>query len=147
MPITSSNFVLFTMWHALFLDFHLAIHGYALLQLKFYAIFFRLTVVINQKVMNELLEKIRLQKRIPVDEDHLRWTPLVQAGNKDTTFEEHELSSDENESQRNNSINHHSKVQNSEEEDTGLKMRKRKKNSKKMPLKIDSEEDTEDEKV
>ena len=118
-----------------------------LLQLKLYAIFFRLTVVINQKVMNELLEKIRLQKRIPVDEDHLRWTPLVQAGNKDTTFEEHELSSDENESQRNNSINHHSKVQHSDEEDTGLKMRKRKKKSKKMPLKIDSEEDTEDEKV
>ena len=40
----------------------------------------RVTIVINERVMSDHMEKIKTQKRILIDEDALRWTPLVQLG-------------------------------------------------------------------
>lgn len=40
----------------------------------------RVTIVINEKIMAEHMAKISKQKRIPIEEEALRWTPLVQSG-------------------------------------------------------------------
>ena len=59
----------------------------------------KLTIVINEKVMLEHVEKIAGQKRIPLDDDALQWTPVVVPmnlfegtgmyyGNDDTTAKE-----------------------------------------------------------
>ena len=36
--------------------------------------------MINEKIMAEHMAKISKQKRIPIEEESLRWTPLVQSG-------------------------------------------------------------------
>ena len=49
--------------------------------------------------MKENIEKVRQQKRIPIDEDCLRWTPLVQSGNPSTIMRDahHDSSGSEHE--------------------------------------------------
>jgi len=55
----------------------------------------KVTIVINEKVMADHMAKINQQKRIPIDEEALRWTPLVQSGNPAQIMKDAHLSSDE----------------------------------------------------
>ena len=40
----------------------------------------RVTIVINERVIADHMAKLKQQKRVPIDEEALRWTPLVQSG-------------------------------------------------------------------
>ena len=42
--------------------------------------FFRVTIVINERVIADHMAKLKQQKRVPIDEEALRWTPLVSSG-------------------------------------------------------------------
>ena len=55
----------------------------------------QVAIVINERVMSEHMAKIKMQKRIIIDEDALRWTPLVQSGNPANIMKDAHLSSDE----------------------------------------------------
>lgn len=39
-----------------------------------------MTIVINERVIADHMAKLKKQKRVPIDEEALRWTPLVQSG-------------------------------------------------------------------
>ena len=41
---------------------------------------YRVTIVINERVISDHMAKLKQQKRVPIDEEALRWTPLVQSG-------------------------------------------------------------------
>lgn len=55
----------------------------------------KVTIVINQRVMSEHMAKVKAQKRVPIDEEALRWTPLVQSGNPSQIMKDANLSSDD----------------------------------------------------
>ena len=93
--------------------------------------------------MNEHMEKIQLQKRVLIDEDNLRWTPLVQVGNPGNIMKDHESSNSEDEGHGGKTQNEEKEAQHSEEEET-IKTRKKKRKGKKAALKIDSEESAEE---
>ena len=93
--------------------------------------------------MNEHMEKIQLQKRVLIDEDNLRWTPLVQVGNPGNIMKDHESSNSEDEGHGGTTQNEEKEAQNSEEEGT-FKNRKKKRKGRKAALKIDSEESAEE---
>lgn len=90
--------------------------------------------------MNEHMEKIQLQKRVPIDEDHLRWTPLVQGGNPSNLMKDHEFSHTEDEDQEEEAGIKNVEEPCSEEEDNCIKTRKIRKKGRKVPFKLDSEE-------
>eukprot|EP00795_Rhopilema_esculentum_P005106 gene5106-225_t len=100
----------------------------------------KLIIVINEKVMNEHMEKIRLQKRVAIDEDNLRWTPLVQVGNPGNIMKDHESSHSEEDGPEGDTKEAQTEPQQSDDEDTSIKGRTSKKKSKKTTLKFDSEE-------
>ena len=87
------------------------------------------------------MEKIRLQKRVPIDEDHLRWTPLVQVGNPSNLMKDHETShSEDEEKEVEKVVNEKVEEFNTDEEESNIKTRKSRKKGKKPALKLDSEE-------
>lgn len=63
----------------------------------------KVTIVINQRVMSEHMAKVKAQKRVPIDEEALRWTPLVQSGNPSQIMKDANLSSDDDENGENDS--------------------------------------------
>ncbi|XP_065669066.1 histone acetyltransferase KAT6A isoform X1 [Hydra vulgaris] len=54
----------------------------------------KVTIVINERVMSEHMEKVKQQKRIPIDEEALRWTPLVHS-NTSHNLKDETMSSEE----------------------------------------------------
>ena len=90
--------------------------------------------------MNDHMEKIRLQKRVAIDEDHLRWTPLVQVGNPSNLMKDHETSHSEDEEKKVTNAEEKLEEVNTDEDDSNIKTRKSRKKGKKLPLKLDSEE-------
>ncbi|XP_057314256.1 histone acetyltransferase KAT6A-like [Hydractinia symbiolongicarpus] len=55
----------------------------------------KVTIVINERVIGDQMAKVKLQKRIAIDEEALRWTPLVQSGNPAQIMKDAHLSSED----------------------------------------------------
>ena len=100
--------------------------------------------MINERTMNDHMDKIRLQKRVPIDEDHLRWTPLVQLGNPSNLLKDHESSQSEDEEKEIADVKEKVEDANTDEDDSNIKTRKSRKKGKKPPLKLDSEESSDE---
>lgn len=86
------------------------------------------------------MEKIRLQKRVPIDEDHLRWTPLVQGGNPSNLMKDHEFSHSEDDEHEEETEAKSTEEAHSDEEEGSINTRKSRKKGKKPSLKLDSED-------
>ena len=100
----------------------------------------RLTITINERTMSDHMEKIQRQKRVAIDEDHLRWTPLVQVGNPSNLMKDHETSHSEDEEKEVKNSEEKAEDGNADEHDSSIKVRSARKKGKKPPLKLDSEE-------
>jgi len=100
----------------------------------------RLTITINEGTMSDHMEKIQRQKRVAIDEDHLRWTPLVQIGNPSNLMKDHETSHSEDEEKEAKNREEKTEDVNADENDSSIKVRSARKKGKKPPLKLDSEE-------
>eukprot|EP00794_Sanderia_malayensis_P012840 gene12840-14160_t len=118
----------------------------------------RMTLSLNEKVMTGHMEKIRQQKRVPIDADSLRWTPLVQVGNPGNIMKDsaHESSNSEDEKAKPNHEDaavakkedkQEQQQNNSDEEELVIKTRRRRKRGLKAIAKLDSDESGGDEKV
>jgi len=57
----------------------------------------KVTIVINERVIADHMAKLKQQKRVPIDEEALRWTPLVQSGNPAQIMKDAAMSSSEDE--------------------------------------------------
>ncbi len=92
--------------------------------------------------MTEHMNKICQQKRVAIDADNLRWTPLVQLGNPGNIMKDHESNS-EDEAQKMSKEKDDAK-QHSDQEEVVMKTRRRKKRGVKAAVKLDSEESAEE---
>jgi len=68
----------------------------------------KVTIVVNPKVMDGQMEKVRAQKRVPIEEEALRWTPLVQTAPLNTSITtSHESGTDDDDENKEADENGH----------------------------------------